>query len=187
MSNGPWQPLRNLKDGPDGPARREEGSNLRVPPLRWIRELSAVELHTVRGDSMSPSLCTGDRLLVNRKAYAASGPERGDMVIIHSPGDGGPRLLKRIVALPGEEVHFLDGMLCIDGEHLAEPYLEGLPAAPGLGDRRWRLGVDQYFTLGDNRAHSTDSRQYGPVELASIAGKVWFRCWPLSAWGPVGN
>ena len=95
------------------------------------------------------------------------------------------RYLKRIVGLPGEEVRLSEGMLLIDGERLAEPYLGGLPASPGLGDQQWKLRDGEYFVLGDNRAHSTDSREFGPVGLGLIVAKAWFRCWPPTRWGTV--
>ena len=94
--------------------------------------------------------------------------------------------LKRIVGLPGEELRFEDGLLYVDGAPLDEPYLEGLPPTLGLEARCWRLGPGEYFVMGDNRAHSTDSREYGPVRAEMLVGRVVLRYWPPRRWGIVG-
>ena len=107
-------------------------------------------------------------------------------MIVRDPGAPRRRYLKRVVGLPGEEVRLSEGTLFLDGRHLAEPYLVGLPASVGLGEGVWGLLENQYFVMGDNRAHSTDSRRFGPVGLEQIAGKARFRWWPLSRWGRVG-
>ena len=145
-----------------------------------------LQLYTVRGDSMSPSFAPGDRLLVSRTAYRGRLPSRGDVVVVRDPREAGGRYLKRIVGLPGEEVRLFEGLLLVDGGYMAEPYLRGLPACPGLGGRAWKLAGDQYFVMGDNRAHSTDSRQFGPVGPGHIVGRAWFRWWPPGRRGRVG-
>ena len=143
--------------------------------------------YVVRGISMSPSFNPGDRLLVNRGAYRTALPALGNAVIVRDPGEPGRMSLKRIVGLPGEELRLLDGMLYIDGCHMSEPYLEGLPASPGLGDRRWELGDRECFVMGDNRAHSTDSRDFGPIAVNLMLGRVWLRYWPVRRRGRVGQ
>ena len=136
---------------------------------------------------MTPFFKPGERLLVSRTAYRARMPARGDAVVIRDPRDAGRRYLKRIVGLPGEELRLFEGMLLIDGGYMPEPYLRGLPASLGLSGRVWQLGNKEYFVMGDNRAHSTDSREFGPIDLGLILGRVWFRWWPLSRWGAVGG
>ena len=157
----------------------------RTPVLRGVAALLTSRFYIVRGDSMRPAFEPGQRFLVNRAAYASSTPSRGDVVVVRDPRDGSRRYLKRVVGLPGEEVRVLDGMLYVDGTHLVEPYLGGLPSSPGLGERAWRLGVEENMVLGDDRLRSTDSREFGPVSAGLIVGKVWFRYWPLRRWGPV--
>ena len=129
---------------------------------------------------MAPGLLPGDRLLVERRAAAA-----GDVVVVNDPRDTRMEFLKRIVGLPGDRVAFEDGRLLLDDAPVAEPYLRGLPQVLGLEAAEWSLGEAEYFVLGDNRAHTTDSRTFGPVDAARIVGRAWFRYWPLSKVGPV--
>ena len=130
---------------------------------------------------MLPSIGPGEKLLVGTFATGRR-PARGNIVVLRDPA-GPLSSLKRVIGLPCEDVRLSDGMLFIGGEHHAEPYLLGLPAAVGLDDESWSLGPDQYFVMGDNRAHSTDSRHQGPLALELIIGRAWYRCWPLGRWG----
>ena len=140
-----------------------------------------MRIYMVRGRSMLPSIGEGERLLV--RTGAAERPPRRCLVVYRRPESGSTHSLKRVVGLPGEEIRLRDGMLFVDGEHHAEPYLGGLPAAIGLGDRSWRVGPSEYFVMGDNRAHSTDSRHHGPIGAELIAGRALFRVWPLDRLG----
>ena len=135
-------------------------------------------LYCVRGDSMSPALRHGDCALARRIDGLERAPKRGTLAVIATPGVGEGRQIKRIVGLPGERIRFEDGMLFIDGARLVEGYLHGRPSNPGLGAAAWTLADDECFALGDNRAHSTDSRHYGPVPLRQIEGRALWRVWP---------
>jgi signal peptidase I len=161
------------------------GMAARVTGFRGLDALLSSRRYVVRGDSMRPTLESGHHLLVRRMSNADPGPRLGDLVIIRDPRHAGKRHLKRIVGRPGEEVRILDGMLFVDGVHLAEPFLGGLPSDLGVGERVWRLGSGEYFALGDNRLRSTDSREHGPISAGLIVGKVWLRYWPLLKWGRV--
>lgn len=131
-------------------------------------------LYRVQGNSMSPALRGGDYLLVREDTASRRPLSRGDIVVI---AQSGRSHLKRVIALPGERVIFSDGMLFIDGERLAEPYLNGLPAYLGLDESDCKLDGEEYFVMGDNRAHSTDSRHYGPVHRSRIEGRAVCRIW----------
>ncbi len=154
--------------------------------VRWVGKAALSHLYRVTGESMNPSIRDGDWLLVRRDAYRRAVPVRGDLVIVRDPRKTTDKYLKRVVGLPGEEVSTRDGELRIDGGRLSEPYLDGLPSSVGLETRLWRLGQGQYFVVGDNRAHGTDSREFGAVEVGLIFGKVTRRVWPLSRWSRVG-
>ena len=139
-----------------------------------------VSLVIVRGASMSPALRDGDLVLVTR---GFSEPRRGSVVLLNMRQEAGPRFqVKRLAGLPGERIVFEDGLLYIDGVHHPEPYLGGMPATVGLGRLTSEVGEDEYYVLGDNRAHSTDSRLYGQVLRSDIVGVVRARLWPLVRW-----
>ena len=143
--------------------------------------VSGVWLFIVRGVSMSPAFREGDLLLVTR---GPSVPKRGSVVLLNMRQANGPQFqVKRIVGLPGERIVFEDGLLHIDGVHYREPYLGGMPANVGLDRLTCDVGEGEYYVLGDNRAHSTDSRSYGPAPGSEILGVVRARLWPLVRWG----
>ena len=140
-------------------------------------------LYVVRGSSMKPLLFDGDVLLVRRLSRQ---PQRGDVVIASPSGRSNAAWqVKRVVGLPEDLVSFECGLLYINGEHHSEPYLFGLPADLGATSRSWRVGPDQCVVLGDNRAHSTDSRDFGPIPLTSLAGIAVIRLWPIGARRPL--
>jgi len=128
---------------------------------------------------MEPTLRDGDLTLVAKRPRRLA---RGRVAVVRAPADGGAGgtmiQAKRVVGLPGERVEFREGSLFIDGAHHPEPYLGGLPANAGLDSAAWTLDADEYFVMGDNRAHSADSRRYGPIRADDVIGAVVARIWP---------
>ncbi len=112
-------------------------------------------------------------------------PERGDVIVFDAPNR--PQdFVKRVVGLPGEKVTITDGIVYInDDQKLEEPYLTGprakfnMACVPLTESSGCVLREGEYFVLGDNRASSNDSRDWGPVALEGIVGKVWFVYWPF--------
>ena len=149
------------------------------------RRASRFLLYGVRGQSMSPSLRPGDYLLVRTAATSTRTPARRDIVVVNARAGEEGELLKRIVGLPGDHIAFTEGTLLINGERLTERYLRGLPPYSGLDRSDFTMGDDEYFVMGDNRAHSTDSRHYGPVQRSHIEGRAICRMWPLHRWRPL--
>lgn len=131
---------------------------------------------------MSPTLCEGDYLLV-RDQKAFDQPHLRGAIVVLTPERREQSMLKRVVGLPQERITFTDGSLLVNGQWLTEPYLRGLPPYLGLDESEFALGPDEYFVLGDNRAHSADSREYGAVPYSHIEGRVVCRLWPLSRAG----
>ena len=105
---------------------------------------------------------------VDRRAYINSAPSRFDVVLIEHPHRPGLLEVKRLVGLPGEEVALGAAGLMVNGVHTAQP----IASMPEDYAREWRLGAGQYVVLGDNRAQSTDSRDFGAVERKQIKGRV---------------
>lgn len=93
--------------------------------------------------------------------------------MIKDPTDG-IFVVKRIVALPGETVSFLDGKVYVNNRRLDEPYLFGKDLTLAVQEVKEPIacGRNQYFVLGDNRGDSFDSRNYGPVRRDRILGLV---------------
>ena len=129
---------------------------------------------------MSPTFLPGEHLAARRIRGRVEDIVRGDVVVLRDSARGERRHLKRVIGLPRERIRQQDGVLLIDGRRMKEEYLKGMPSVIGLGDRTWELERGEFFVLGDNRAHSADSRELGPVETDRIVGVVWFRYWPLT-------
>ncbi len=135
----------------------------------------------VRGSSMEPTLHNGQYLVVSKISYLFNEPQRGDIVVFVSLNGTGEDYIKRVIGLPGERVEVRDGAVWINGYRLDEPYLNsGIPYT-GV----WKLGPDEYFVLGDNRANSSDSHTWGPLPRKNIIGKAWLCYWPPQYWGLV--
>jgi signal peptidase I len=122
----------------------------------------------VSGTSMVPTLKPGDVLLVDKRAYVTTGPDRSDIVVAHYSGG---LVVKRVVGLPGEQVAVKQGRLCINGIFVLEPHR----IEPGYLDvGEGRLLPGDYATLGDNRAVAPASAVHPIVTKADILGKVVF-------------
>jgi signal peptidase I len=136
--------------------------------LRWLRRLGGFQIVRVRGGSMAPALGDGSWTLFRRWAPGDPGPERFDVVRLEDPVRPGAWVVKRVIGLPGETVELRAGALLVDGRRLREPHATGQASS----SHRWSTGEGEIVVLGDNRLHSTDSRQYGTVSLATIRGRL---------------
>jgi signal peptidase I len=121
-----------------------------------------------------------DRVLACRICLDFSSPSRGDIVVFKTPplaeqkcGEGGT-FVKRLIGLPGETVSERDGQVYIDGRALKEPYIK----SPDTETGSWKVPKGEYFFMGDNRAQSCDSRQWGSVPRGNLIGTVFFVYWP---------
>ena len=133
----------------------------------------------ISGDSMSPTL-EHDEIVVLLKTKEFG---RGDLIGFYYQGK---ILLKRVVALPEDEVAIdTEGNVYVNGELLEEPYVTD----KGLGDCDlefpYKVPGTGYFVLGDQRSNSVDSRNsvIGAISREDIIGKVVIRVWPLSRIG----
>jgi len=140
----------------------------------------------VEGSSMYSTLETGDRVFVNKVSYRLHDPNRGDVVVLHEiRGTNERDLIKRVIAIGGEEVEMRSCEVRIDGQLLIEPYLDPTVVTPGnCGGDFGPLIVPEetVFVMGDNRAGSQDSRALGPILRDDIVGRAFVVFWPRSNW-----
>ncbi|MCA9001238.1 MAG: signal peptidase I [Planctomycetes bacterium] len=131
----------------------------------------------VRGASMMPGIHDRDRILVDRVTYAFSEVERGDIIVMRYPLDPTLDYIKRVVALPGDDVVIQYGGVWVNGQPVEQPYVDVKALDPSTSLHTTVL-EDHYFVLGDNRIRSSDSREFGQVKRSLVRGKVRFRIWP---------
>ena len=133
----------------------------------------------VAGDSMRPSLFPGDFLVMRRGAPSSGQLEAGSIVALRDAT--GRLILKRVIGLPGESLRVGTSVL-INRRPLIEPYAMGeSPQNQFRGANQ--LPEGEYFLIGDNRAASTDSRDFGAVLRDRIEGIAVARYWPVSRVG----
>lgn len=141
----------------------------------------------VKGSSMYPTLHDGSLGFSNILGFRLSGIERFDIVIVYLD-EKDEYLVKRVIGLPGETVSYSGGQLYINGEAVAEDFLDEDYVASYNGYfmsdvDEITLGEDEYYCLGDNRPHSSDSRTYGPFQKSDILSKGVFIFLPFSDFG----
>ncbi len=169
-----------------------------------------VEPFQIPSSSMVPTLKVGDFILVNKWTYGIrlpvlrtkiiefNSPQRGDVMVFFPPHEE-RYFIKRVIGLPGDEIHLLDGVLYINGDKMSQKMLGGEDPAPrsvvmtedlyGLEHAMQRrilptrlsqnftavVPEGHYFMMGDNRDNSSDSRVWGPVPEQRIVGRAFAR------------
>jgi len=140
----------------------------------------------VEGSSMANTLRSGDRVFVNKLSYRLHEPNRGDVVVLHQLSETVERdLIKRVIALPGEELEIRSCEVLIDGRRLDEPYLDLNIVTPGNcgGDTPPTvIPAGHVFVMGDNRSGSQDSRSLGTISESELVGRAFVVFWPFSSW-----
>lgn len=156
-----------------------------------IIQIFIFQLFIVDGQSMEPTLQTGNFLVVDKWSNVgiSDNIKRGDVVVFkhHNNINGkfadGRFLVKRAVAIPGDRI-ILNG----DDNNIKIITPSGETILPTESHIKYKnkiypltnilLNKDQYFVMGDNRDNSYDSRFFGPVNKGSISGVVLFRLIP---------
>jgi signal peptidase I len=183
-----------------------------------------IQNFVIPSGSMEPTLLIGDHLFVDRTTLAPPShwmplvryrePRRGDVVVFIKPVpdlvNGRPQyeyLVKRLIGVPGDHIHMIDGMVFINGVVQRQPhaqrttpenfspFLDDFPALPpmpipDLTPQSWAVDFPnhvvngdlvvppgEYFMMGDNRHNSADSRYWGFVNRANIVGRPLFNYW----------
>lgn len=141
----------------------------------------------VENVSMETTFHEGQLVMVNKLNYKFSEPRRGDVVIFHAPTAPGKDYIKRMIGLPGDHIEIIDGALYINGEQIDEPWLHEPMNYPAGKTGPWDVPEGQYFVLGDNRNHSSDSHDWGFVPKENLIGNAFFRYWPLNKIGIIND
>lgn len=149
------------------------------------------EPYIVSGASMDPTFETGHYLIVDKISYRFVEPKRNSVIVFTFPenttipGQKGRNLIKRVIGLPGDIVKMDGNTVTIinttnpSGMVLDQSYVTH--QSPSSFETK--LGKDEYFVMGDNRAESFDSRSWGILPYKNIIGKPIIRLWPLSEIG----
>ena len=170
-----------------------------------------VQAFYIPSASMEPTLQQGDRVLVCRICTHFSAVHRGDVIVFSDPhprpdqGRGAvggflhwlaegigvaqpenPDFIKRVIALPGDTVEINAGVVYVNGNQLHEPYLD--PERDTRSFPKRTIPDGMLYVLGDNRAHSGDSRFEPPegvglVPIDKVIGKAFVKVWPPDRWG----
>ena len=137
----------------------------------------------VHGASMDNTFHNSDYLIVDEFSYLLRDPVRGEVIIFKNPMDEKQYFIKRVIGLPGETVTVHNGETSITTGsttiNLAQPYI----GSESVKDAYLKLGPDQYFVMGDNRAVSWDSRYWGVLTRDKIRGRAFLRLYPLNQVG----
>lgn len=123
----------------------------------------------VEGNSMNPTLQDGDKVVISKM----SKPDRGDIIVFEY---GNVNLIKRVIAVPGDTLRIEDSKVYVNGLEIDEAYInenefdgdvyEGCDIV---------LDAGEYFVMGDNRNHSSDSRTFGVIDAEDVKGVELFK------------
>ena len=155
--------------------------------LTWVIVTFVGQRTKVDGHSMEPTLSDGDNLIVDKLSYRFRDPERYDIIVFPYQHAENTFYIKRIIGLPGETVQVIDGYMYINGKKLDEHYGAEVMEDPGIAAEPIKLGDDEYFVLGDNRNHSSDSRvaSVGVLTRDMLIGRAWVRIYPFNKIGVI--
>lgn len=155
--------------------------------ITWVVITFVGQRTKVDGQSMQPTLNDGDNLIVDKLSFRFRDPQRYEIIVFPYQHAENTYYIKRIIGLPGEKVQVKDGYVYINDEKLGEHYGAELMDNPGIAAEPIQLGEDEYFVLGDNRNHSSDSRDgsVGILKRDQLLGRAWVRIYPFDSVGVI--
>lgn len=150
------------------------------------------QFHEVSGQSMFPTLKNKEYVLTSLLPVRLNKLTHGDLIVFHSPIDQEKLYIKRIIGLPGDKISLQNGKIYVNDKLLNESaYLSTdiyTSGAQFLKEGEARTVVsDTVFVLGDNRAYSSDSREWGFLERKKIVGRSMYRIWPITEFLVIKN
>jgi len=180
-------------------------ANFAVRPI--IPEIVGVRGYKMTADSMLPTLASGDRIIADMRYYRSHTPRRGDLIVFRFPYLDHPFYIKRVIGVPGDRIKIVDQRVYLNEQQQNEPfaYYDGAVESDPLMHKFPPISADElvssmqpewadkilsyvdrgeivvppnmYFTMGDNRNHSWDSRYWGPISSDKIFGKALYVYW----------
>lgn len=146
----------------------------------------------VDGPSMQPNFETGERLIVNKIIYSIHAPKQGEVIVFHAPE--GKDYIKRVIALPGDEVKVEGDKVFVNGKQLEETYIKAVVDEKAKNGEIYNIGPDfpnsqvpegivpegKVFVMGDNRGNSRDGREIGYIAYDKVIGRADVIFWPLN-------
>lgn len=156
--------------------------------------LFVAQPNEVKGSSMMPNFLDGEYLLTDKLSYQLGKPQRGDVIVFRAPPSepcsaDECEYIKRIIGLPGDKVMVKETQVYLNGKLLNQSFIPS-DFVTEAGSYA-REGVEEtvpdgyYLVMGDNRSHSRDGREFGPIKRDSIVGKAFFIYWPVNDIGLV--
>lgn len=146
--------------------------------VSWVFVIQqSLAAFVVEGASMEPTLANRAYVIVDTLFPATRSFRRGEVIVFRFPGKPGVEYVKRVIALPGETVAIAHGMVFVNGNPLAEPYVRERTRyfwGPA------RVPDDSVFVLGDNRNSSSDSHVWGPLPASLVVGRAWIAVAPFA-------
>ncbi|MBV9711623.1 MAG: signal peptidase I [Ktedonobacteraceae bacterium] len=142
----------------------------------------AVQNFDVDGHSMEPNLHDKERLMVDKWTYQFHPPARGDVIVFVAPPQPSLDYVKRIIGLPGDVITIHNTTVIVDGVTLHDTFISPANQGNPFANKRIENLVvppNNYFVLGDNRANSSDSRDWGFLPRKNIIGRAALVYWPL--------
>lgn len=156
--------------------------------------LFVAQPNEVKGNSMLPNFVDKEFLLTEKISYYLGEPQRGDVVIFKAPSSepcaaDECEYIKRIIGVPGDRVMVREGQVYLNGQLLDQTFLpNGVVTVEGEYSKEGEEEIvpsGEYLCFGDNRQHSRDGREFGPIKKELIVGKAFFKYWPISSVGLV--
>lgn len=144
-------------------------------------------LVNIDGESMKNTLQNDDKVIITNFMYT---PEVGDIVVIPASEQYPKPIIKRIIALEGQQVYidYIKNEVYVDGILLKEDYVSSKidddnPDSLEVTSLSLTVPEGEAFVMGDNRANSLDSRRFGCIKTADIIGKSQFVIFPFNHFG----
>ena len=134
----------------------------------FILRANVIQAFVMVGDSMSPTIDSGDRVIVRKDEIRERLPELGEIIVFRNPEKPSQHYIKRVVGLPGDKVEIKAGVIRVNGEILDT----GVVDKNAKAEVSASVPMNHCYVIGDHLSNSKDSRHFGPLPMVAIEGKI---------------